>query len=118
MKFQRDVGSSLSPRRAAATRPQVGGITCLDRGVCARAHENEQDPTSCWVFIIPGLRRKTRDGTDLFFLHLAVQEVGRISPEHAREAEGLRARLYDHIPPPPEKLFRWIETPADGRVPL
>jgi formylglycine-generating enzyme required for sulfatase activity len=68
--------------------------------------------------LLDQLRRKTRDGHDLFFLDLAVQEVGRRSPEHAREAEALRERFYDHIPKPPEELFRWIDTPLDGRVAL
>jgi hypothetical protein len=68
--------------------------------------------------LLDQLRQKTRDGNDLFLLDLAVQEVGRRSPEHAREALALRERFYDHIPKPSEKLFRWIETSLDGPVPL
>ena len=33
-------------------------------------------------------------------------------------AAQLRERLYDHILAPPEELFRWIDTPHDGRVEL
>ncbi len=68
--------------------------------------------------LIHRLRKKTRSGKDLFFLDQAAQEVARRAPEHAREAAALRNRLYDHIPPPPEELFRWIESPLDGRVAL
>jgi formylglycine-generating enzyme required for sulfatase activity len=67
--------------------------------------------------LLDQLRQQTRNGNDLFFLDQAVQEVGRRSPDHEREADQLRARLYDHIPKPPEELFRWIDT-RDGRVEL
>ena len=65
--------------------------------------------------LLDQLRQRTRNGNDLFFLDQAVQEVARHSPEHAAH---LRSRLHDHIPPPPEDLFRWIETPLDGQVSL
>ncbi|HZF12794.1 MAG TPA: SUMF1/EgtB/PvdO family nonheme iron enzyme [Thermoanaerobaculia bacterium] len=68
--------------------------------------------------LLDQLRRRTRNGNDLFFLDQAVQEVARRSPEHAREVAALRGRLYDHIPSPREELFHGIETPLDGRVPL
>ncbi len=64
------------------------------------------------------LRKRTRNGNDLFFLDQAIQEVARRSPEYAREATALRKCFYDHIPSPEEELFRWIETPLDARVPL
>lgn len=65
------------------------------------------------------LRRTTRNGNDLFFLDLAVREVGKRWPDHARGAEDLRGCLFNHIPAPPdEDLFRWVETPKDGRVGL
>jgi formylglycine-generating enzyme required for sulfatase activity len=70
--------------------------------------------------LLDQLRRRTRNGNDLFFLDLAVREVARQFSEHAREGDRLRARLYDHIRPPAaaEELFTGIETPADGRVSL
>jgi formylglycine-generating enzyme required for sulfatase activity len=68
--------------------------------------------------LIDQLRRQTRDGNDLYFLDTAAREVGRLSPEHAGEAAALLARFFDHVPKPPEALFRWVETPLDGRVPL
>lgn len=70
------------------------------------------------VLLIDRLRRATRNGNDLFFLDLAAREVVRLYPDHARAAENLLARFFDHIPKPPEELFRWIETPLDGRVEL
>ncbi len=63
-------------------------------------------------------RRRTRDGNDLYFLDEAVAAVGERCEEVRPRAEQLRARLYDHIPAPPEELFRWVETPHDGRVDL
>jgi formylglycine-generating enzyme required for sulfatase activity len=67
--------------------------------------------------LLDRLRRRTRDGNDLYFLDLAVRSVGDRWPDQARKAADLLRRLYDHIPPP-EDLFRWIDTPADGRVPF
>ncbi len=63
------------------------------------------------------LRQRTRNGNDLFFLEKAVVSVSEKSPDARRAAEQLRERFYDHIPPPPEELFQWIET-RDGRVEL
>ena len=68
--------------------------------------------------VIDQLRRRTRNGNDLYFLDSATRDVGRRSPEHTAESAALLARFFDHIPPPPEELFQWIETPLDGRVPL
>src|SRR6185295_2030859 len=68
--------------------------------------------------LLDQLRRGTTRGNDLFFLDLAVREVGRRSADHAQEANALAARLYDRLPRPDEDLFRWIKTPKDGRVPL
>ncbi len=68
--------------------------------------------------LIDQLRRRTRNGNDLYFLDVALQDVVRRFPDHARDGEALAARFYDHIKAPAEDLFRWIETPRDGRVPL
>ena len=38
-------------------------------------------------------------------------------PDAQRSSAQLCARFYDHIPPPPDDLFRWIQT-RDGRVEL
>lgn len=70
------------------------------------------------LLLLDRLRRRTRNGNDLYFLDLAVRDVGRRWPDHARSAEALRGRLYDHVPRPPAKLFEWIDTPLDGRVSL
>ena len=68
--------------------------------------------------LIDRLRRRTRNGNDLYHLDLAAELVARRWPEDARTAQELRGRLYDHIPAPPEGLFQWVETPLDGRVEL
>jgi formylglycine-generating enzyme required for sulfatase activity/GTPase SAR1 family protein len=68
--------------------------------------------------LIDQLRRRTRDGNDLYFLESALRGVIGRFPEHAYEGETLAAHFYDHIPRPPEDLFQWIETPHDGRVSL
>ena len=68
--------------------------------------------------LIDRLRRGTRDGGDLYFLDRAARQVGERWQKATPQAEALRARLFDHIPPPPEDLFGWIETPEDGRVEL
>jgi formylglycine-generating enzyme required for sulfatase activity/energy-coupling factor transporter ATP-binding protein EcfA2 len=70
------------------------------------------------ISLVDQLRRRTRNGNDLYFLDSALREVGRRFPEHAREVEALLARFFDHIPKPSGELFQWIETPRDGRVPL
>jgi hypothetical protein len=68
--------------------------------------------------LLDRLRRRTRNGNDLYFLDQAVQEVARRFPDTAREAAEIRAGFYSHIPAPAEGLFRWVDTPMDGRVPL
>lgn len=89
-----------------------------ERGkVFLRLPELVGDGERAWR-LIDRLRRATRNGNDLFFLDLAAREVIRLYPDHARAAEALLARFFDHIPPPPEELFRWVETPLDGRVEL
>jgi formylglycine-generating enzyme required for sulfatase activity len=66
--------------------------------------------------LVDQLRRRTRNGNDLYFLDSALREIVRRFPEHAREVETLLERFFDHIPQPSEDLFQWIETPRDGRV--
>ena len=68
--------------------------------------------------LLERLCRRTRDGTDLFFIDLAVQGVGLRSPQHASRAAQLRNRLFEHFPAAPEELFQTVETPRDGEVPL
>ncbi len=63
------------------------------------------------------LRQRTRNGNDLFFLEQAVAAMGEKWPGARRTTDHLLERFYDHIPQPPEELFRWIET-RDGRVEL
>jgi formylglycine-generating enzyme required for sulfatase activity len=68
--------------------------------------------------LVNQLRQRTRDGNDLFFLDETIAAIGERWPEAQRIAEQVRGRLFDHVPAPPEDLFRWIETPLDGRVEL
>ncbi len=68
--------------------------------------------------LLDRLRRRTRKGNDLYFLDLAVRSASERWPDHARKAADLLGRFYDHVPPPSDDLFQWIDTPLDGRVPL
>ncbi len=68
--------------------------------------------------LVDRLRRGTRGGNDLFFLDATVRAIDERWTEAARLVEVLRERFFDHIPAPPEELFRWVETPRDGRVEL
>ncbi len=68
--------------------------------------------------VVDQLRRCTRDGSDLFFLARTAAEIGRKWRQSVREAGRLLQRFFDHIPPPPEELFRQVETPHDGLVEL
>lgn len=95
-----------------------GGDNVVERGqVFLRLPELLGDGERA-VLLIDRLRRATTDGNDLYFLDLAAREVVQLYPDHARAAESLLARFFDHIPRPPEELFRWVETPLDGRVEL
>ncbi len=67
--------------------------------------------------LIDRLRRRIRNGNDLFFLESAIQAVSQKWPAAQRFAQDLLGRLYDHLPAPSEDLFRWIEV-RDGRVEL
>lgn len=67
--------------------------------------------------LVDRLRQRSRNGNDLFNLALVVSAVGERWPDAARQVDELRARFYDHIPPPPPELFEWVVT-EDGRVPL
>jgi len=68
--------------------------------------------------LLDRLRRRTRNGNELYFLDQAIQEVARRFPNNAWEAVEIRTSLYSHIRPPAEDLFLWVDTPMDGRVPL
>ncbi len=68
--------------------------------------------------LIDRLRRRTRNGNDLYFLGESATEVGRRWEEAKPRSEEILGRLFDHIPPPPEALFERVDTPIDGNVPL
>ncbi|MCP5120184.1 MAG: formylglycine-generating enzyme family protein, partial [bacterium] len=68
--------------------------------------------------LLDQLRKRTTNGNDLYFLDEAVAAVGERWKDFQQRAEQLRARLFDHIPPPPAELFQWVETAKDGRVSL
>ena len=76
------------------------------------------DDPEALLRLLDRLRRRTRSGEDLFYIDQAVRNVGERWPAFDDAARRLLLRLYDHIPPPPEELFSWIETVIDGRVPL
>ncbi len=86
------------------------------RAVYQRLPELIDEPSRA-LALLDRLRRKTRNGNDLYFLERTIETVVEKWPDARSPAEQLRARLYDHIPAPPEELFEWIET-RDGRVEL
>lgn len=86
------------------------------RKVYERLPELIDDPLRA-LALADQLRQRTRNGNDLFFLERTMVAVAEKWPDAFRAAKQLQGRLYDHIPPPPEELFRWIET-RDGQVEL
>jgi formylglycine-generating enzyme required for sulfatase activity len=60
--------------------------------------------------LLDALRRRTRDGNDLFFLRATAHRL-IYHPGLARAVEELQQRFFDHIPQPPEILFRRLEMP-------
>ncbi len=68
--------------------------------------------------LVDHLRRRTRDGVQLYHLWAAVEQVGSAREERATEARALLDRFFDHVPPPDPELFSVVDTPLDGVVPL
>jgi formylglycine-generating enzyme required for sulfatase activity len=68
--------------------------------------------------LVDQLRRRTRNGNDLFFLRQAINAVVSRWPDACSLSEQLCDRFYDHIRQPPDDLFQWINTPYDGRIRL
>ena len=74
------------------------------------------DAGACLAFV-EQLKEGLRDGFDLFWLWWIVEQVERRWPD--QRARDLLGRFFDHIPPPAEaQLFRTLDSPLDGRVPL
>jgi formylglycine-generating enzyme required for sulfatase activity len=84
-----------------------------------RAAVYQEIPAQCdpdgAVELLDSLRRRTRDGNDLFFLRAAAERLAREHRGLASVVEDLERRLYDHIPPPAESPFQWLDMPR-GRV--
>ena len=86
--------------------------------VYERIPELIDDPERA-LALVDQLRLGTRDGNDLFFLYQTAAAIGeRWSDLAGRRAADLLERFFDHVSAPPEELFRWIDTPHDGRVEL
>ena len=68
--------------------------------------------------LVERLRRETRDGNDLFWLHWVTRQLGEQNEEFRPEAQSILRRFFDHIPAPPEELFRTVETSSHGRIEL
>jgi hypothetical protein len=68
--------------------------------------------------LVDRIRKRVRNGNDLYHLDVTIREVERRWPDQAQAARDLRLRLYDHIGAPPEALFLEIHTVKDGRVDL
>jgi len=67
------------------------------------------DPERC-LALLDDLRRRTRNGNDLFFIDLALSAAAHRWPEADLQVMRLRARLFDHLPHPPAALFREVST--------
>ncbi len=87
------------------------------REVYQRLPELIDDPERA-LALVDRLRRRTRDGNDLYFLGETAAAIGQRRPAARRLAEQLEGRFFDHLPAPPEALFARVVTPLDGEVPL
>ena len=88
-----------------------------ERGAVFRGlAEQIPDPERA-LMLIDRVRSNTRNGDDLFYLHLAVEELEQKHKDVRPAARALLERFFDHIPAPPRGLFETIET-RDGSVPL
>ncbi len=68
------------------------------------------DPERC-LGLLDDLRRRTRNGNDLFFIDLALSAASERWPQAAKQVARLRSLLFEHLPPPPSALFREVSTP-------
>ncbi len=113
--------------RAVATAQRLAGDTVASvlqlteewserRDVYSGLPELIGDDPERALALVDRLRRRTRDGNDLYFLHQTAAAIGERWPGAKRRVEQLQARFFDHLPPPPEELFRSVETPHDGRA--
>ncbi len=71
-----------------------------------------QDPERS-LQLIDRLRRRTRNGSDLFWLYDAAEAVAGQSEDWVEPARDLQARFFDHIAVPDPALFRRFRT-AEG----
>lgn len=104
----------FSGRNGSGAREVVGAVLaeateCVDLSsvVLARLSNLLGDPKLV-VEHVDRLRRLTRDGEHLFFLHAALETAAQRWPDHAGHAKRVIATLFDHIPAPHGSLFASI----------
>ena len=113
--------------RALATAQQVSDATldeilALTDDLEARSKVFEQIPQQVdaperALKLIDRLRRRTRDGNDLFWLDFVTGQLAAEQEDVAETARDLQQRFFDHIPAPPDGLFETVST-RDGEVDL
>ncbi|MEO1366615.1 MAG: formylglycine-generating enzyme family protein, partial [Acidobacteriota bacterium] len=111
--------------RALATAQGVSDATFdevleLTDALKERAKVLERLPTTVGdaeraLKLIDRLRQRTRDGFDLFWLHLAADRVAEMDSDYAESVRDLQGRFFEHIPAPDPELFQSFQT-ADGET--
>ncbi|MFG0320141.1 MAG: formylglycine-generating enzyme family protein, partial [Planctomycetota bacterium JB042] len=67
--------------------------------------------------LLETIRRRTRNGNDLWFVGEALDRISWVHPDYAAEARRRAERLFDHISAPDEAIFEAVPT-ATGPVPF
>ena len=77
--------------------------------ILCRLGEKAQNPFIA-LYLVSAVAQTTRNGDDLYHLDLACEVLAMRHHAMASPIRATQQRLYDHIPPPPERLFEKVAT--------